>query len=234
MKPNEEQPNVFYLHSPAAPAVSIVDSLSQVGSADLLWACFERVFAFAALFFGLPVLLAVAVIIRWDTPGNPLFSQIRIGRNGRRFRFYKFRTLYADARTRFPELYTYRYRDEEIRTLQFKKDNDPRVTPAGRWLRKSTLDELPNLINVLTGDVALVGPRPEIPEMLPYYTEAQLLKFSVRPGLTGLAQVSGRNDLTFHETIAYDLKYVRTRSLSLDLRIFAKTALCILTRRGAL
>jgi lipopolysaccharide/colanic/teichoic acid biosynthesis glycosyltransferase len=107
------------------------------------------------------------------------------------------------------------------------------VTPQGHWLRKSTLDELPNFWNVLTGRMALVGPRPEIPEMLPYYGGDMLLKFTVRPGITGLAQISGRGRLGFHETVALDVEYVRRRSLTLDLKIILLTIQKIVTRDGA-
>jgi lipopolysaccharide/colanic/teichoic acid biosynthesis glycosyltransferase len=117
----------------------------------------------------LPLMLLVALIVRLDSPGPVVFRQVRIGRNGRLFRFAKFRTLYVDARERWPHLYAYRYTADEVAALHFKLRNDPRVTRVGRWLRTSTLDELPNLWNVLVGDVALVGPRPEIPEMLPSF-----------------------------------------------------------------
>jgi len=195
---------------------------------------FEIVLAVAVLTVGLPVLLLVALAIRWDSPGPALFRQIRVGKGRRPFLFYKFRTLYADAKQRFPEMYEYKYTPDQVANLHFKNDHDPRVTRIGRWLRKSTLDELPNFINVLLGDTSVVGPRPEIPEMLPYYSQEELIKFSVKPGLTGLAQVSGRNHLKFKETNALDVQYVRERSWKLDLKIFWKTTWCIVTRRGAL
>ena len=202
------------------------------GTSPLLRAI-EIAIAATMLILTLPLMLLIAAIITADSPGRALFFQTRIGRNGRRFTFVKFRTLYADAQRRFPELYAYRYSADDLRTLRFKIDNDPRVTPQGRWLRKSSLDELPNFWNVLTGDMALVGPRPEIPEMLPYYTGDMLSKFSVRPGITGLAQISGRGRLTFLETVACDLEYVRNRSLTEDAKILFKTAKMILLRDGA-
>ena len=181
----------------------------------------------------LPVMLALIVIVMVDSPGAPIFRQVRIGRNGRLFRFAKFRTLYVDARKRWPHLYTYRYTADEVAALHFKLKDDPRVTRVGKWLRKSTLDELPNLWNVLTGDVALVGPRPEIPEMLPYYDDEALAKFSVRPGITGLAQVRGRGDLSFRDTLSFDLEYVRTRSVWLDVEVLMRTVICTIKRKGA-
>ncbi|MEQ1848165.1 MAG: sugar transferase, partial [Nitrospira sp.] len=127
----------------------------------------------------------------------------------------------------------YRYSPNELLDLKFKNDNDPRVTPQGRWLRRLSVDELPNFWNVLTGDMALVGPRPEIPEMLPYYKGEMLEKFLVRPGVTGLAQISGRGRLGFYETVDLDVSYVRNRSFLLDLRIMARTVALIILRDGA-
>ena len=216
----------FHFVVQAEPAESIL--------VEALRRSIEIVLAVTVLTAGLPVLLLLALAIRWDSPGPALFRQIRIGKGRRPFVFFKFRTFYADAKQRFPELYEYKYTPDEVSNLDFKNDNDPRVTRIGRWLRKSTLDELPNFINVLLGDASVVGPRPEIPEMLPYYSQEELLKFHVKPGLTGLAQVSGRNHLRFKETNALDVQYVRERSWKLDLRIFWKTTWCIVTRRGAL
>ena len=193
----------------------------------------EIVAAGALLVVTLPLMLLIALVVRLDSPGPVVFRQTRIGRDGRLFKFAKFRTLYVDARQRWPHLYTYRYTADEVAALHFKLKNDPRVTRVGRWLRKSTLDELPNLWNVLIGDVALVGPRPEIPEMLPYYDDVTLAKFSVRPGVTGLAQVRGRGDLSFRDTVELDVEYVRTRSFRLDVDILLRTVICTVLRKGA-
>jgi lipopolysaccharide/colanic/teichoic acid biosynthesis glycosyltransferase len=199
----------------------------------LAWRMLECVIALCMLILTAPIMLALAVAVAMDSPGNPLFRQYRIGRGGKLFRFIKFRTLYADARQKFPHLYAYRYTAEEIEHLCFKVTNDPRVTRLGCWLRRSTLDELPNFWHVLTGDMALVGPRPEIPEMLPYYPEETLLKFSVRPGITGLAQISGRGRLRFLETARLDVEYVRRRSAALDVKIMLRTLYLILRQDGA-
>ena len=194
---------------------------------------FEVCVASVALIFALPIMAIIAIAIKRGTPGPVLFRQTRHGLNGKPFTFVKFRTLYADARERFPELYVYKYDDEEIRTIQFKTANDPRITPQGRWLRKTSLDELPNLFLVLTGDLALVGPRPQIPEMLPYYKGFMLERYSVRPGLTDLAHVSGRSNLSFYETTAMDVAYVRAQSLSLDLKILWRTFVSVINADGA-
>ncbi|MDG1944711.1 MAG: sugar transferase [Halioglobus sp.] len=208
-----------------------------------------------ALVLGLPVMLLIAIVIRLDSPGPALFRQIRMtkdrrGRHfssvatgtgerrsmqyvGRPFVFFKFRTMYVDARKRFPALYAYDYTDEEIQAIRFKVCNDPRVTRAGRWLRKSSLDELPNFWNVLVGDMTLCGPRPEIPEMGPYYSQRQLKKFEVLAGLTGPAQVGGRGHLAFQETADMDTDYVESRSVKGDLKILWQTAIAVVQRKGA-
>lgn len=206
-----------------------------------------------ALTVGAPIMLLLAIIIRLDSPGPVIFRQVRMTRDrrqacgqapragdrrkrqyaGKPFVFYKFRTMYADARERFPELYAYQYSDEEIRTMRFKVDDDPRITRVGRFLRKTSLDELPNFYNVLKGDMTLVGPRPEIPEMSPYYSRDQLKKFKVMAGLTGPAQVCGRGDLTFQETAKIDAAYASRQSLWQDMKILAKTVKAVFLGVGA-
>ena len=193
----------------------------------------EIVLATVALVVTGPIMLLVAIIIRFDSPGAALFWQKRVGRNGHLFWFCKFRTLKANARELYPELYRYDYTPEEIEGLQFKNDADPRVTQAGRWLRRSTLDELPNFWNLLRGDIALVGPRPEIPEMLSYYSTEQLIKFSVKPGITGIAQTSGRGRLKFQQTNTFDVEYVRNKSFWLDCKIILKTIKLVVRLDGA-
>ena len=194
---------------------------------------FEIVVASFILIFTSPLILFVALVLKFDTKGPLLFFQERMGQGTRSFRFVKFRTLYADAKQRFPHLYAYRYTPDQLAELKFKVEDDPRVTPQGKWLRKSSLDELPNFWNVLTGDMALVGPRPEIPEMLKYYTGDMRLKFAVRPGITGVAQISGRGRLGFYETVAMDVDYVRRKSFAYDMRILLTTVWMILKRDGA-
>lgn len=198
-----------------------------------------------------PVMLVLAAWIRLDSPGPALFRQVRMTRcrrvqnteqseeqrqlymAGRPFVFSKFRTMHNDARERFPELYAYQYTDAEIETMRFKIPHDPRLTRVGRRIRHTSLDELPNFWNVLKGDLTLVGPRPEIPEMSPYYSEAERRKFSVQAGVTGPAQVSGRGDLRFRDTVALDCRYADERRLTSDLKLLARTVLAVVTRRGA-
>lgn len=180
-----------------------------------------------------PLLLLIAVIIRLDSPGPAIFRQTRLGRDMQPFTFYKFRTMFVDARERFPELYAYRYTPQEIPDLQFKKQNDPRVTRVGKWLRISSLDELPNFLNVLRGDMELVGPRPEIPEMVPYYRDHEMIKWAVKPGITGLAQIRGRGRIRFVQTNTYDVEYLKTRSFWFDIKILLTTARMIIAGDGA-
>ena len=199
----------------------------------LWYRAFERLVAVVALVvFALPLLI-IGLIVRLGTPGPALFFQQRVGLDAENFTFIKFRTMFVDARERFPELYSYRYTDEEARAHFFKVDGDPRLTPQGIWLRKSTLDEIPNFLAVLTGHMSLVGPRPEIPEMLPYYKGKMLRKFSVRPGITGLAQTCGRGHLNFEDTVAYDLEYVENRSVWLNIKVLCRTLKIVLTSHGA-
>ncbi len=224
---------------------------------------FNIVFAVAVLTLSLPLMIVIAVMIKVDSPGPVLFRQTRIGinrrsyrdrrthsssgqyperrRNDRRsedylgapFKFYKFRTMKVNARELYPELYAYSYSSEEIKQLYFKIQDDPRLTRVGRWLRKSSLDELPNFLNVLKGDIVLVGPRPEIPEMSKYYYGTYKSKFSVKPGVTGLAQVEGRGSLKFYETARCDIEYVQKRSIPYDIVILLKTICSIIVGRGA-
>ena len=165
-----------------------------------------------------PLLLALAVLVRIDSPGNPLFSQVRVGRGGRVFTMLKFRSMVKNA--------------DKIGSYS-TADNDARITRMGAFLRKTSLDELPQLINVLTGDMSLVGPRPDVPAQqgnyLPQHWKRRL---GVQPGVTGLAQVNGRSNVTPKKRLAYDLLYARRMSLLLDMRIVLKTVAMVLKREG--
>lgn len=179
-----------------------------------------------------PVMAVLALMIRLDSPGPAVFRQQRVTLGGRVFTFYKFRTMWVDARERYPELYDYR-RTGTLGDIYYKLEDDPRNTRVGRWLRRTTLDELPNLINVLTGDMTLVGPRPELPQLISHYRPEDLALFFTKAGLTGLAQVAGRSLLTVRERITLDVRYVAQQTLLLDLRILARTVLVVLVGRGA-
>ncbi len=213
-----------------APGRAAVGRYTPAG--ELVKAVSDRVLAALGLVLISPLLALLALAVRLDSPGPALFRQPRVGRGGRRFTFWKFRGMYVDARARFPELYDYSYSQTEIQELRFHPDQDPRVTRVGRFVRRTSLDELPNLINVVLGDMSLVGPRPEIPELLPYYGDAAAEILSVRPGITSLAKLVGRDDLTFEETLALDRRYLRERSLALDFRLLFGTARMVLTGRS--
>jgi exopolysaccharide biosynthesis polyprenyl glycosylphosphotransferase len=185
----------------------------------------------AALLLGLlaPVLLTLAAGVRLGSPGPVLFRQVRVGRDGREFRMYKFRTMYLDAEARLSEL---RHLNEHDGLL-FKIRDDPRVTRIGRWLRRFSLDELPQLCNVLRGDMSLVGPRPPLPEEVAAYPHDVYRRLAVKPGMTGLWQVSGRSDLSWDEAVRLDLRYVENWSLSLDMVILLRTLTAVCRTSGA-
>ncbi len=178
---------------------------------------------------GLPVVLLVAIAVKLTSGGGVLYRQIRCGLNGRRFTLYKFRTMVADAEARQDELMHLNEMDGPV----FKVKDDPRVTRLGRILRRFSLDELPQLWNVLRGDMSLVGPRPPIPDEVARYQRWQRRRLSMKPGLTCLWQVSGRNQLDFDRWMELDLQYIDSWSPWLDLKILLKTVPAVLSGRGA-
>jgi len=177
-----------------------------------------------------PLLLLLALAVKLTSRGPILFAQKRCGLGGRTFQFYKFRTMVEDADDRKRDLEHL----NEMKGPVFKIRRDPRITSLGRVLRKLSLDELPQLWNVLRGDMSLVGPRPPTPDEVERYTARQAQRLSVMPGITGLWQVSGRNDISdFERWVDLDLEYARTWSLWLDLRILLKTTIVVALLRGA-
>lgn len=189
--------------------------------------------AVPALILAAPVIGVLALLIRLESKGPAVFRQQRVGRDGQVFTFYKFRTMYVDAKERFPELYDYDFDSSELSTRYYKHADDPRNTKLGAFVRRTTLDELPNLWNVLKGDTSIVGPRPELPEMIRHYQPSQLVKFGVKPGLTCLAACTGRNTLTIDEQIRADVEYVARQSMGLDLWIISETARMVVRAVGA-
>lgn len=172
----------------------------------------------------------VALAIKLDSPGPVLFSQIRIGRNGRRFKIYKFRSMYMDAEERKKEL----EKQNEIQGLMFKMENDPRITKVGKFIRKTSIDELPQFYNVLKGDMSLVGTRPPTEDEFERYTQYYRRRISMTPGLTGLWQVSGRSEIDdFDDVVKYDLKYIDDWSLTLDAKILIKTIWVVFAGKGS-
>jgi lipopolysaccharide/colanic/teichoic acid biosynthesis glycosyltransferase len=250
-------------HYGKAYAVPVCDIVSSSGRlAEALYRGFEVLVALLGLTLALPVMLVEAIVIRWDSPGPALFFHCRPGRSimvrgrdlmGRSdlipppggyqpgklyyvpsyFRLVKFRTMYHDARSRWPELYAYKFSPEDFHRQRTTYEDDPRVTRVGRILRRLSVDELPNLWCVLVGDMRLVGPRPEAPQVLQYYTPQEMYKLACKPGITGLAQINGRGLLNWGEVLAWDLQYVRTRSVGLDLKVIFTTVKYVILRHGA-
>jgi len=170
------------------------------------------------LTLGAPVLIAAMVAIRLESAGHPLYRQRRVGREGREFDLYKLRTMVHGA--------------EHLGAGMAVNEGDPRITRVGALLRRTSLDELPNLFNVLRGDMSIVGPRPTVPVQVAQYTERQRRRLEVKPGITGWAQVNGRASLPWSERIELDLWYVEHQSPALDLRILARTAAMVLSGHG--
>lgn len=189
--------------------------------------------ALVLLVVALPVIVVLAVIIRLDSPGPAFFTQQRVTRNGRHFTFVKFRTMYHDALQRFPEYYALTSAADTDADVFYKLVDDPRNTRVGRWLRRTTLDELPNLFNVLRGDISLVGPRPDLPELVRRYQPIELACLLTKAGMTGAAQTKGRSLLTVRERLRLDLQYVSHQSMWLDTKILGRTLLVVFLRRGA-
>ena len=179
---------------------------------DFVKRAIDILIAGLALILSLPIQLVVALLVRINLGSPVLFKQQRPGRSGRMFTMYKFRTM------------------RDI-TEDLVSDED-RIPPFGSWLRSTSLDELPELLNVLKGDMSIVGPRPLLPEYLPLYTARQARRHEVRPGVTGLAQVKGRNAMPWAERLAWDVRYVETRSFALDCRIVLDTFKVVLAREG--
>jgi exopolysaccharide biosynthesis polyprenyl glycosylphosphotransferase len=201
------------------------------GSARLVKAAFDRVGALLLLLLISPVLAVVAALVMFAPGGRgpAVFRQERVGKNGRLFTLYKFRTMVVNAEARLIEIRNLNDTDGEL----FKMRKDPRVTPVGRWLRRFSLDELPQLVNVLKGDMSLVGPRPPLAKEVAGYPSDMLRRLVVKPGLTGLWQVSGRSDLSWEESIRLDLTYVENWSLAMDLTILARTVSAVVRSSGA-
>jgi exopolysaccharide biosynthesis polyprenyl glycosylphosphotransferase len=207
-----------------------VEEPEFTGARRLVKEVVDRLGAGLALLAIAPMLLVVALAVRLDSVGPVLFRQVRIGRDGREFSMLKFRTMVADAEEQRAALLD---RNEKADGLLFKIADDPRVTRVGRVLRRFSLDELPQLLNVLGGQMSLVGPRPPLPAEVALYDDSVRRRLLVKPGLTGLWQVSGRSDLTWEESVRLDLRYVENWSLLLDLMILWKTASAVLRARGA-
>ena len=197
----------------------------------------DKIGAILLLIIFLPFFIFIPILIKLSSKGPVLLEQIRLGKNAKPFTFYKFRTMYVADNRRYGQdfvsnLISGRY-GEIGETPIYKLSMDPRITTFGRFLRKASLDELPQLLNILKGDMSLVGPRPPIPYELNHYEEWHKERLSVKPGITGLWQVVGRSSTTFDEMVRMDIEYARRKSIILDLKLLLKTPLTVLSGKGA-
>lgn len=200
----------------------------------MVYHTFKRLFDIVCSFFALivlsPVFLIVAIAVKIDDPKGPvIFKQLRVGKSGKQFYMYKFRSMCADAESMIEHLYALNERDGPA----FKIENDPRVTRVGKIIRKTCIDELPQLINIFNGNMSIVGPRPPLVMEVAEYNDYQMQRLSVTPGLTCIWQIQEGEETTFDEWVEMDLEYIRNRSLTLDLKLIFKTIFVVLAGRGA-
>lgn len=190
----------------------------------------DVVFSLLAILVLFPLMILVALLIVMDDPhGSPIFSQYRVGKNGRRFKLYKFRTMIVDAEEKLDVL----LKKNEMDGPVFKIKKDPRITRIGRLLRKTSIDELPQLFNILKGEMSIVGPRPSLPREVKMYNAYQMQRLYVTPGLTCYWQIQPkRNSLTFDEWVALDIQYIQDRTFWLDWKIIFKTVGVVFTAQG--
>lgn len=185
--------------------------------------------AIFALFVFLPIILIVAILIKIDNPQHPIFfKQVRVGKNETPFQMYKFRSMIIDAEEKLKDLIDL----NEVSGAMFKLQDDPRITRIGKFIRKTSIDELPQLWNVLKGEMSLVGPRPPLPQEVEEYSSFDKQRLLIIPGCTGLWQVSGRNNLGFHQMVQLDIEYIQNRSILKDFIIIIKTIVQMVSGNG--
>jgi exopolysaccharide biosynthesis polyprenyl glycosylphosphotransferase len=193
----------------------------------------KRVFDLAVgsfiLIFLIPIYPIIVLMIKLDSPGPVLYRQNRVGKGGKVFKFYKFRSMYKGADKRRKQVEKMNEQDGPV----FKIKADPRITSVGRFLRRSSLDEIPQIFNVLKGDMSIVGPRPPLPQEVTRYLPWHMRRLEVKPGITCLWQISGRSHISFNEWMRLDIEYLKSRSFRTDLLIFLKTVPAVIARKGA-
>ncbi|OQW91114.1 MAG: hypothetical protein BWK79_17750 [Beggiatoa sp. IS2] len=207
------------------------------------WTCLQAIYAYSfskrlvdilvsgmLLLLSSPLFLMVILLIRLDSPGNAFFYQTRVGRRGKAFKMWKFRSMYLDAEQRKAELMKH---NEMAGGVTFKMKNDPRITYMGSFIRRFSIDEIPQLWNVFIGDMTLVGPRPPVPHEVSQYTPYQRQRLEVTPGITCIWQVSGRSEIPFERQVELDLQYIATQSPWVDTVLLFKTIPAVLSGRGA-
>lgn len=204
------------------------------GNGRIVFVVFERVLALASLIATLPVFVGIIILIRLESRGPAIFFQPRMGRDGKPFMIAKFRSMYADSDQRLQQHLDSDPNALEVWNAFHKLPDDPRITQVGSVLRRLSLDELPQLLNIVKGDMSFVGPRPYLPSERGKMGVSGLVVLSVLPGLTGLWQISGRNQVTFNDRVKLDVEYVRRRSLWTDISILAKTTFVVLWGKGAM
>lgn len=227
MQSTAEKKAVKQVNSPHLKSTVIVNE-------SILYLRCKRFIDIIGSFIGIIILsllmVIISILIKLEDPKGPVFfSQKRVGKDGREFNMYKFRSMVTDAEAKLDEL----LKLNETTGAMFKMKNDPRVTTVGRFIRKTSIDELPQLFNVLKGDMSLVGPRPPLPREVLEYSSYDMQRLLVVPGCTGLWQVSGRSNIGFNEMVSLDLKYIEERSLKKDFYIIFRTILLIFKKDGA-
>lgn len=209
-------------------ANAVFHSFAQEESADGMPDLLQRLIALIAIICLSPIFLFTYIAIRLDSKGPAIFKQVRVGEQGRHFTMYKFRSMFLPTDSRYQEP-----GKSDRSGVCEKFFQDPRVSAVGRVIRKLSIDELPQLFNVLFGNMALIGPRPALPREVAAYQRYMLNRLDVKPGITGLWQVSGRADISFNEQIKLDVRYVQERSFAMDLKILFATVPAVLTGKGA-
>ena len=190
--------------------------------------------------FALVLIALVSLFIVFNSPGSPIYVQERVGKCGKRFRIYKFRSMRTGEVDPSEQSFMQSYIQGNLRISEltggkakYKPNNTERITRVGRLLRKTSLDELPQIFNIIRGEMSLVGPRPNVPWEVACYNDWHFQRLETLPGITGLAQVHGRSELTFDDIVKYDVKYIENQSILLDIKILWSTVICVLTRQGA-
>ena len=200
---------------------------------NILYEVIKRIIDIVASFTGLillsPLILIVSMLIKLESKGEVIFKQKRVGLNGKEFYMYKFRSMVINAEELKEQLES----QNEMSGPMFKIKDDPRITKVGKFMRKTSIDELPQLINVIKGDMSLVGPRPSLPKEVEKFEQWMMERLEVKPGLTCIWQISGRNNIDFEDWMKLDIKYVRERSFKLDMKLILKTVLVLLGDKNA-
>ena len=200
---------------------------------NILYEVIKRIIDIVASFIGLillsPLILIVSILIKLESKGEVIFKQKRVGLNGKEFYMYKFRSMVINAEELKEQLES----QNEMSGPMFKIKDDPRITKVGKFIRKTSIDELPQLINVIKGDMSLVGPRPSLPKEVEKFEPWMMERLEVKPGLTCIWQISGRNNIDFEDWMKLDIKYVRERSFKLDIKLILKTVLVLFGDKNA-